>query len=295
MRSTLEQVGAVGEVALERARSSRGRLDNVMLERRRRDALARLGEAVYIAAMRGELGGFGDRPDIADLLADVEDVQERLEHSFDSEEGFDIRLGDNFDGRDDGAVSSANWRPPPVRERADDDEPLRVWRPIMPAGDSPAADSQHRDDNDGDGATDQHDSAAVAPRSIREDETSARPAFDAATAEPAEPQPAPHDDAESAARSALASLAAIPGLGELAEFAAQAMGERADATDESSARSEPDPSRRRGRGRRGRARRTDSERRGGIAFVSDSIDPDDDLSEYMHEDDLPTTDSDAGE
>lgn len=129
----------VKDVVERQARSSRARLDAVMHDRRRKDALTRLGEAVYELAGRGELGDLVDHPELAELLATVENMD------------MDDRHGDmpgdpgrDFAGHEQEAVSSAEWSPPRHRYHEPGGE-FRVWRPTMPE-DEPGERPRPRDD-----------------------------------------------------------------------------------------------------------------------------------------------------
>jgi hypothetical protein len=167
IRSTLAQAGAVREVLERGAREGRARLDDARLERARTDALADLGEVVLELIRDGELADLEELPAIADAVAAIEDVEGRLhgdgrrggpragrdwvvpgassrfDHSEDREpigRGRDAwsrgRTKDDESlrrGRDDGTVSSADWRPPKAAA------PARVWRP--PVDDAPAEDA----------------------------------------------------------------------------------------------------------------------------------------------------------
>ena len=59
MQSALEQMGVVREVVERGAQAQRTRYDSVRLDRRRRDALAALGEVIHRLAVRGHLGELG--------------------------------------------------------------------------------------------------------------------------------------------------------------------------------------------------------------------------------------------
>lgn len=175
LRTTLHQVGVVKDAVLEQAQTQRSWLDGALLDRRRREALAALGEAIYRRAGTGELGELEDDRDIAARIGEVAELDRRLEEA--SERGGE-------------AVSSGQWAAAPERQRfhrAGPEREVRVWRPVDP-------DQQ---------------------------------------ATEAEPEPA---------------------------------GEPA--------------------GRRRRRDRPSGERRGGISFVTDPIEPDEDLEAYMHPDDV---------
>lgn len=192
LRTTLHQVGVVKDAVLEQAQSQRRVIDGALLERRRREALAGLGEAVYQRAMAGALADLEDDRDIAAHLDEVAELDRRIDEA--GERG---GAGE--------AVSSAQWAAGPGRQRfhrADPEREVRVWRPSL-------------DDLEGDG--DQRPTPPSGSRSVR-------------------------------ARAAQAA-------------------------------DQPGPRRRRRGGPEG-------ERRGGIAFVTDPVDPDDDLEAYMHPDDV---------
>lgn len=192
--------------AVERqARGSRDRLDVVMLQRKRRDSLARLGERVYELSLMARLDEVGDDEEIAAMIADVEVIEDRL-------------AADAPAARDDEAVSSASFRPP----RANKD--VRVWRPVVP-------------DHEADGDEEERD----AVRSGSERSETARQARD-----------------ERVPWESVAPVEARERAGD-----------------------------RRGRGDAGRG-----QSRGGIAFVADEADGDDDLAAYMHPDDVRTRDDD---
>jgi hypothetical protein len=121
LRTTLDQVGAVKDAVEKQARSQKGRFDQALDDRRRRDALAELGEEIYRLAGRQELGDLALNPTIAMHLERIDALDE---------------LDPDLDAFDHGeeAVSSAGYRPP---ERKSGGE-YRVWRPVMPE-DEPAA------------------------------------------------------------------------------------------------------------------------------------------------------------
>lgn len=211
LRTTLHQVGVVKEAVERQARSSLGQLDSVMMERRRRDALARLGEAVWNMARDGELGALAGHPEVAGPLGELAELEEHT---------------DQAGAPAAGVVSSADWRPPapaagPAGGRRG--EPMRVWRPVVPGDEDETA----------------HDQAPEEP---------ARPRDEPAEARDLDPAPS--------------------GL------------EPADPDGEVSTRAARSP-------RRRRSRRRDSDSAGGIAFVADGPDDEDDLRAYMHDDDVP--------
>lgn len=124
LRTTLQQVGVVKDVVERQARSSLANLDQVMLQRKRRDALVRLGEVVYDLGRGRQLGALADHAEVAEALAEIEDIDARLD-----QEGAEPAE----------AVSSADWRPPGSHGRsAADSAGQRVWRPVVPPDDDSA-------------------------------------------------------------------------------------------------------------------------------------------------------------
>lgn len=116
-RTTLEQVGVVKDAALQQTRGSSGLVDQALASRRRRDAMTKLGEAIYERWRAGDLAELGLDPDIGVLL---EEIRAEGASEADIDEAFHRRSGPE-------AVSSKDYLPP-VRPSA---EP--VWRPVMPA------------------------------------------------------------------------------------------------------------------------------------------------------------------
>lgn len=244
LRTTLHQMGVVKEAVERQARSSLGQLDTAKLQRRRREALARLGEVVWEMAVNGELGELAERSEIAALLDEIEELE--------ASAGEGGEPGEEPGEEDDGAVSSAGWKPPApgahARGRRHHDT-MRVWRPNL--------DDHHEPPRDSDPST--------------------------ATARDHEP-PA----GRAVARKPEASADARPEASADArpEVSADARPEaRADARPATSAAAtEPEPA---SRGRSRRSRQRDDGRTGGIAFMEDGPGDDDDLSQYTNDDDVP--------
>jgi hypothetical protein len=78
LRSTLEQVGAMTEVARRQAAWGRDRVGDALLERRRQGALAALGQQVYELYTSGQLE-LEDLPELGRAIADIAAIEERLE------------------------------------------------------------------------------------------------------------------------------------------------------------------------------------------------------------------------
>ena len=113
--------------------AARARLDDALIDRRRTEALAELGDAVLSLIKRGRLEELADIPEIADAIAAIDDLDARgTRRDRDDEPGRDWVAPESrrrFDRRrdesdDDGTVSSRDWRPPRSARPAE-----RVWRP----------------------------------------------------------------------------------------------------------------------------------------------------------------------
>ncbi len=73
LRTTLEQAGAVRDALGRGAREGRSRLDEALSGRRRKDALAELGELVLDLIRRGEID-LGELPEAEDLVRFLDDL-----------------------------------------------------------------------------------------------------------------------------------------------------------------------------------------------------------------------------
>ena len=135
LRSTLAQAGVVKD-ALERgAREGKHRLDDARRERRREQALARLGEAVLDALRAGDAPELLERAEVADAVAELEDVERDRER----ESWVAPPTRERYDrGDDDGTVSSGSWRAPATGRGG-------VWRPSGGGGEpEPGAEPRAR-------------------------------------------------------------------------------------------------------------------------------------------------------
>jgi len=118
MQSALERVGVVREVVERGAQAQRSRYDTVKLERRRKDEMAALGEAVYRRAVRGNLGELGEDPDVHAKLEEIDSLDQRIEAS---------------EGRGaSGFGANAGWPKQRGPATGGDGKPMRVWRPVPP-------------------------------------------------------------------------------------------------------------------------------------------------------------------
>jgi hypothetical protein len=251
LRTTLHQMGVVKDAVERQARSSLGQLDAVMLQRRHREALARLGEVVWDLAQNGELGELVEHDEIAALLDELAGLEDRAQQS--AEPG-------------DGTVSAADWTPPASRGAAESRGPargrgaaeplgpgrkgqpeMRVWRPsVADIPDPPDVE----DEPDRDAGRGRH---AASPAAVS--------------------RRGPQGPNRS-------EVAGVPPDSEATDVSQAQERGRAGVRSGPSARS---------RGRRPRGR--DDRAAGGIAFLEDGPgDEDDDLAGYMHEDDVPPRD-----
>ena len=183
LRTALGQVGSMRDVVEREARATRSRLDGALGDRRRQDALARLGDAVFELWVRGELGDLDEIPELRGCLAEIEAIDARAEVAS-RERGGPARSADDRGGEpaardeheaeDDGAVSSANWAA--SRARFDRGRPvsttenLRVWRPVAPRDPPARRDTPPRGT---DGGSRDHGQAR-APEPARDPESIAR-------------------------------------------------------------------------------------------------------------------------
>ncbi len=125
LRTTLQQVGLVRDAVERQARSGRSRLDGALLQRKHRDTMTALGEAVYELAVAGELGDLEDFPEITACLVELEEIE--------------AEIADAMERSHREAAGMPTRRRPMRRQRADDaeentrqDNSFRVWRPTIP-------------------------------------------------------------------------------------------------------------------------------------------------------------------
>jgi hypothetical protein len=139
VQSALEQVGVVREVVERGAQAQRTRLDALKLERRRRDAMAQLGEVIYNLAMRGRLGELADDPDVRAQLEDIDTLDQRIDAA-------ESRGASGFRANAGVPASTARRK---SRAAKAEREPMRVWRPVPPfaAGEAHAHPDDDLDDD----------------------------------------------------------------------------------------------------------------------------------------------------
>lgn len=281
LKTTLEQVGVVGEAALARARESSGQFGDMVGDRKRRAALSRLGEAVYMLWQRDRIGELADIPEIARMLANIEEFDDPGEYDDDDHDGLygQFSRGQYSDARE--PVSSADWRPRShgTRERtADGQQRMRVWRPVMPGSDDHARDASPpvtppRTGMRGDGL----DAPEQPPREPPREPNNLA---DLVAQMTAAPEPTPEATPDATTNTATPDTATP-------DTATTDTATTDTATTQETTRTTTEGTTRPGRrGRRRRGHRAQGG--GGIAFVADTIgDADDDLSEYMLDEDVP--------
>lgn len=156
-RTTMVQVESLRDVVERGARDQKEWIDHALLGRRRKEALAALGEALYDAVRDGATS-LDDIDSLDNLLADVAEIDEALNDGG-ATPGAGLAgaaawvnqfAGQRFDDRDDGTVSSSSARP-----RSSPRDPIPVWRPTIPP-DHPGDDQEF-----GDGDSSGHHAAAA--------------------------------------------------------------------------------------------------------------------------------------
>lgn len=132
----MRSVGAVKDAALRGAEAQRVWIDGALLTRKRRDAVAELGEKIYQGVVSGDLGELADHPEIAELVAEIDDLEARIDEANErtrettdrarrTAAGFAARAG--FP-----ATGLRRTRGEADEDDRDHGEELRVWRPVMP-------------------------------------------------------------------------------------------------------------------------------------------------------------------
>ncbi len=323
LRTTLQQVGAVKNVVERQARSSLQQLDGVMLQRRRREALMRLGEVVLDMIDEGQDQGgeaaapwdaLAEHPLIAPIIDEIDSLDDRISEREQDGDTADpasfveppssaamsgiadtiarsvaesISHAGSFISTDDGTVSAASMRQVgAVGSPSPGQQPLP--REPVPAPAKPP----------------QRATPMQAWRPSTMPEAAPQPApTDAVKAARAPAAPAPADTVPAAhaapapAENApdIAMEAAPDAAPAVAPDAAKAVAnvpaasEASDRTASPSSKHAPGP--RRGR-RSGASAETvkpaPATPRGGIVFAdADGPDPDDDLASYMTDEDVP--------
>jgi hypothetical protein len=136
LNTALAQAGNLRHALERSAREGRSRVEDVLANRRRTDALAELGEIVLDLIRRGEIDS-EELPEIRDIIAHLDELDAGDEADEPTPPPPSARK--RFDTRrrtaeaDDGTVSST-WAPP--KRSA---SPARVWRPPIESAPEPLA------------------------------------------------------------------------------------------------------------------------------------------------------------
>jgi len=113
-RTALDQLGSVREVVDRGTQLQRNWFDATLLQRKRKDALALLGEAVYRAAVAGQVERVADDPQFRRLVEDIDELDQRIEVAEQRAPapGPSPRTTDRVrPGRGGGASEPRVWRP----------------------------------------------------------------------------------------------------------------------------------------------------------------------------------------
>jgi hypothetical protein len=123
LRTTINQVGAFTDVARRSALTQKQRLDGALLERRRRDALAELGEVLYELLKSGEI----ELDELPELVRAAEEIEE-----------LDRRIAEADAEGSRGPKRPVRLTRTEPEARARDAKPTeRVWRPRQPEEPAP--------------------------------------------------------------------------------------------------------------------------------------------------------------
>jgi hypothetical protein len=120
IRTTINQVGAMTDVARRQARTQKQRLDTALLDRRRREALADLGETLYELATAGEIE-LDELPELARAVQEVEEIDRRIAEAAQEASAGEGRRPVRL--RPTGSAGVKRERREPDRQR--------VWRPTL--------------------------------------------------------------------------------------------------------------------------------------------------------------------
>jgi hypothetical protein len=138
LNTALAQAGNLRHALERSAREGRSRVEDVLSNRRRTDALTELGEIVLDLIRRGEIDS-DELPEIRDVIAHLDELDasgeaEPTPAPPSARKRFDTRRGTpTSEAGNDGTVSST-WAPP--KRSA---SPARVWRPPVEHAPEPLA------------------------------------------------------------------------------------------------------------------------------------------------------------
>jgi len=124
LRTTINQLGAFTDVARRSALTQKQRLDTALLERRRREALADLGEVLYTLLKSGEIE-LDELPELVQAAEEIEELERRIAEA-EAESGRSrkpVRITRTERG------SRRDPEPDPAARARDARPTDRVWRP----------------------------------------------------------------------------------------------------------------------------------------------------------------------
>jgi hypothetical protein len=124
VRTTLDQVGVVREIAVKQAQTQRTFLDQALLGRRRKEALQRLGGEVYSRLLAGDLVELTESTAIAEVVAEIADIDDSL------------AAAESF-----AEETPAHWDKSRARHSRG---PARIWRPGEQSADDENDDGPQR-------------------------------------------------------------------------------------------------------------------------------------------------------
>ena len=129
LRTTINQVGAFTDVARRSALTQKQRLDGALLERRRREALADLGEVLYQLLKSGEIE-LDELPELVQAADEIEELERRIAEA--EAEGARPRRPVRLTRTE--RASPADRAAEEARRERDARPTERVWRPTPDAG-----------------------------------------------------------------------------------------------------------------------------------------------------------------
>jgi cobalamin biosynthesis protein CobT len=188
-RSTLQQLDTVREVVTQKSKAGRLQIDLALLRRKRKAALADLGEVVAKLCAEGRLDE-DEFPELGSPLARVESLDEQIDSAERKARRAAFGVGDRDDSIDEEPMSSRRARRGGEDEDADDlpDDDREEYFDDEPAENEPAPRAAGEEDEDDDGRYDPVDSDEDAEAEDTEAED--------AEAEDAEAEDAEAEDAE---------------------------------------------------------------------------------------------------
>jgi hypothetical protein len=142
LRTTINQLGAFTDVARRSALTQKQRLDTALLERRRREALADLGEVLYQLLKSGEIE-LDELPELVQAAEEIEELERRIAEA-EAESTSRTRRPVRIARTERGSAPARSREPDPAARARDSraTTPERIWRPadLKPKSPRPAKD-----------------------------------------------------------------------------------------------------------------------------------------------------------